>query len=65
MWSATPSDWPLGVVDASSDAASPEQFHKSLEEVALTVKTCYWYILLLYESVVCVCLVNRARVVDG
>ncbi|CAI8024697.1 DNA ligase 1 [Geodia barretti] len=34
-------DWPLGVVDASNGASSSEQFHKSLDEAVLTVKTCY------------------------
>ena len=36
-------DWPLGVVDASSGGGSSDQFHKSLDEAVLTVKTCYWY----------------------
>jgi DNA ligase-1 len=34
-------EWPLSVVDASTEASSSEHFHKTLEEAVLTVKTCY------------------------
>ena len=45
LFAVLSTEWPLTVVDASKTVSS-ERFHKQLEEAALTVKTCYWYVIM-------------------